>query len=67
MAKMEPEKFDFDTKMLDVFTDAADRLINAYKEGNVTAENCIAGIGDLVTMTKKIPRSVTIAVGDEDA
>lgn len=67
MAKVYPEKLDIDTELLDVFTDAAEQLINAYEEGKVTAESCIAGIGDLVTLTKKIPRSVTITVGDEDA
>lgn len=66
MAKVYPEKLHIDTKLLDVFTDAAEQLINAYEEGKVTAESCIAGIGDLVTLTNKIPRSVTITIGDED-
>jgi hypothetical protein len=66
MAKFYPEKLDIDTKLLDVFTDATEKLINAYEEGKVTAEGCIAGISDLATLTKKIPRSVTITVGDED-
>lgn len=66
MAKAFPEKLDIDTKLLDVFTDATEQLINAYEEGKVTAESCIAGIGDLVTLTKKVPRSVTIMIGDED-
>lgn len=67
MAKIYPEKLEIDTQLLDVFTDATGQLINAYEEGKVTAESCIAGISDLVTLTKKIPRSVTITVGDEDA
>lgn len=67
MSKMYPEKLDIDTRLLDVFTDAAEQLINAYEESKVTAESCIAGIRDLVTLTKKVPRSVTITVGDENA
>jgi len=66
MAKVYPEKLDIDTKLLDVFTDAAEQLINAYEEGKVTAESCIAGISDLITLTKKVPRSVAITIGDED-
>lgn len=66
MAKIYPEKLEIDTKLLDVFTDASEQLINAYEEGKVTAESCIAGISDLVTLTKKVPRSVTITVGDEN-
>lgn len=66
MAKIYPEKLEIDTKLLDVFTAASEQLINAYEEGKVTAESCIAGISDLVALTKKIPRSVTITIGDED-
>lgn len=67
MAKLYPEKLDIDTKLLDVFTDAAEQLIAAYEEGKITAESCVSGVSDLVTLTKKIPRSVTITVGDENA
>lgn len=64
MADAYPKKLYIDTKLLDVFTEAAEKLIHAYEEGKITAESCIGGFSDLVTLTKKVPRSVTITVGD---
>lgn len=67
MAKVHPEKLDIDTGLLDVFTDAAEQLIAAYEDGRITAESCVAGVSDLVTITKKVPRSVTITLEGSEA
>lgn len=66
MAKVYPEKLDIDTRLMDVLTGAVEQLIAAYEEGKITAESCVAGVSDLVNLTKKIPHSVTITIGVED-
>lgn len=62
MAKIYPEKFDFDTAMLDAFTDSVEELLDAYDEARIPAESFAGGVRDLITLTRKVPRSVIIDV-----
>lgn len=66
MAELLPEKFDFDTSMLDAFTDALELLLEAYEKDAVGADSLAGGVRDLITLTRKVPRSVTIDVEEED-
>lgn len=62
MANVYPETFDFDTPMLDVFTESLEKLLDAYDEARIPAESFAGGVRDLITLTRKVPRSVTITV-----
>lgn len=67
MAEAKPVKFEFDTKMLDVFTEQLERLLDAYDGARLPADQFAGGVRDLITVTRKVPRSVTLNVGLPDA
>ena len=66
MAKTDPQRFDFDTKMLDVFTESVTRLLEAWEKDAISAEKALLGINDLVILANKVPRSVTVTVGENN-
>lgn len=65
MVKPLSERFDFDSKMLDAFTEALEELLDAYDEARITEESFAGGVRDLITLTRNVPRSVTIDVEAE--
>lgn len=67
MAKLlnEQIKVDIDTPILDSFTDALELLLEAYEKDAVGADSLAGGVRDLITLTRKVPRSVTIEVEAE--
>lgn len=67
MAKIYPEKFDFDTRIVDALTDALELLLEAYEKGAVSIEGFAGGVKDLIILIRNVPRSVTIDVGERNA
>lgn len=67
MAKVYPEKLDIDTKLLDIFTESLELLLEAYETHVISSNSFAGGVRDLIVLTRNVPRSVTITVGDENA
>lgn len=66
MAKLDPVTYDFDSKMLDVFTEQLERLLEAYESDAISAESALGGVRDLVILTNRVPRSVTINLEEKE-
>lgn len=60
MVKLSPTQYDFDSKVLDAFTGALELLLEAYEKDAVSIEGFVGGVRDLVILSRKVPRSVTI-------
>lgn len=61
-----PDTITFDSRMLDSFTGNLELLLAYYDDGRLPASEAMETVRDLVSLTKRVPRTVKITIGEKD-
>lgn len=61
-----PDTITFDSRMLDSLTGNLELILAYYDDGRLPASEAVETVRDLVSLTKKVPRTVKITIGESN-